>query len=206
MWFQRIIFKHLIKQGPWSNANQFFWRGVIWWRWSCLVWKGLNTSVLSTLIAEPFLKFWFVNCTATSPSGFSVLQRVLAVFTPGCNRYSRHAATTCSSSLSAFSARPHHYLCLGCNPQQWPAAGKHVFSQRIWKLNRQRLHSQTAGHYLCQPKDFIISAGEVQHNLGMGDTSSTLWAKWTFFFKNFIWIGTVRQWKTEDENKWLIWT
>lgn len=40
------------------------------------------------------------------------------------------------------------------------------FPLRIWKLGR--LHRQTAGYYLSQPEDVIISEGKVEQTVGTG--------------------------------------
>lgn len=67
----------------------------------------------------------------------------------------------------ASSAQPQHCLCLGCSPQQCPAAAKHVFpSEDLRKLGR--LHRQTAGYYLSQPEDVIISEVKVEQTVGTG--------------------------------------
>ena len=135
-----------------------------------LIWKGMKAPTHSKLIVES-VQISQINAGSPGVSVCHVLK-------------SKFEASLCPSvttrwwvcrlfwcqlppAARASSAQPQHCLCLGCSPQQCPAAAKHVFpSEDLRKLGR--LHRQTAGYYLSQPEDVIISEVKVEQTVGTG--------------------------------------
>lgn len=195
MYFQRIIFQNLIKQGPWSNPNLlffFFWQRMsCGWRWRDFDMKRSEIPKPSVLATDSLLKFGCAKCQLPPQTKWLCFQCDLIWWVcTWVSQRRRHVGHCLTVSLHLQQQQPQSFLCRatlmfmsGLQPfRSCQKLQNMFFPFRTWELGRQRLHSQTAGYYPGRPERVIIEVeDEVESTSWRGGISSFIVTKmfWT---------------------------